>query len=171
MLSSCAQHFENVVLWRDLGNVEHRVCIDIGALDPASFALYEESWRDGHVELSSIYAPRRGENGNFNEAAIAWPRTSTTLFEIAEMGLRLRVDREDELRSDMPQRPDVGSSRSKVGSTLVVYSTKRPRPAHYGRAVQGNENHLIVASFFDEDRALNPPTTSRHKAATSLFPD
>jgi FkbM family methyltransferase len=30
---------------------------------------------------------------------------------------------------------------------------------------------LIVASFFEEDRAINLPTISRNRAATSLFPD
>ena len=53
-LCSYAQNFEDVMLWRALGHVEHGFYIDVGAHDPVvdsvSRAFYERGWRGVHVE-------------------------------------------------------------------------------------------------------------------------
>ncbi|HMA51171.1 MAG TPA: FkbM family methyltransferase [Magnetospirillaceae bacterium] len=59
-LTSYAQNFEDVLLWRALKEVEAGFYIDIGAQDPVtdsvSRAFYERGWRGLHVEPNSHYA-------------------------------------------------------------------------------------------------------------------
>lgn len=57
---SYAQNFEDVLLWRALGQVQRGHYIDIGAQDPVvdsvSMAFYEAGWRGIHVEPTPSYA-------------------------------------------------------------------------------------------------------------------
>jgi|KBSMisStaDraftv2_1062788.scaffolds.fasta_scaffold09200_2 FkbM family methyltransferase len=59
---SHAQNFEDVLLWRALGDVENGRYLDIGAQDPVvdsvSLAFYEAGWRGIHVEPTSAYAEK-----------------------------------------------------------------------------------------------------------------
>lgn len=94
MLSSYAQNFEDVVLWRALRHVEHGFYIDIGAQDPVidsvSLGFYEKGWRGVHVEPTPAYAAKlRAARADEDviEAAIAQSPGPITLFEIADTGL------------------------------------------------------------------------------------
>ena len=53
-ITSYAQNFEDVVLWRALREVENGAYLDIGAHDPVvdsvSKAFYDAGWRGVHVE-------------------------------------------------------------------------------------------------------------------------
>ena len=57
---SFAQNFEDVLLWRALGDVEQGRYLDIGAQDPVadsvSLAFYNAGWRGVHVEPTPAYA-------------------------------------------------------------------------------------------------------------------
>jgi FkbM family methyltransferase len=57
---SHAQNFEDVLLWRALGQVRRGRYLDIGAQDPVqdsvSLAFYERGWRGIHVEPTPAYA-------------------------------------------------------------------------------------------------------------------
>ncbi len=59
-ITSYAQNFEDVMLWRALGHVENGFYIDIGAQHPVtdsvSKAFYERGWRGIHVEPVKQYA-------------------------------------------------------------------------------------------------------------------
>ncbi len=59
-ITSYAQNFEDVMLWRALGRVENGFYIDVGAHDPVvdsvSKAFYERGWRGIHVEPLAEYA-------------------------------------------------------------------------------------------------------------------
>lgn len=59
-ITSYAQNFEDVMLWRALGRVENGFYIDVGAHDPVvdsvSKAFYEHGWRGVHVEPLAEYA-------------------------------------------------------------------------------------------------------------------
>jgi len=59
-ITSYAQNFEDVMLWRALWNVEDGFYIDAGAWDPVvdsvSKAFYEQGWRGVHVEPLPEYA-------------------------------------------------------------------------------------------------------------------
>ncbi|BCG81534.1 FkbM family methyltransferase [Mesorhizobium sp. 113-3-3] len=61
-ITSYAQNFEDVILWRALEHVERGFYIDIGAQDPVvdsvSLAFYERGWRGIHVEPSANYAEK-----------------------------------------------------------------------------------------------------------------
>ena len=62
MLTSYAQNFEDVILWRALKHVERGCYVDIGAWDPVvdsvSLAFYEHGWRGLHVEPEPAAAAR-----------------------------------------------------------------------------------------------------------------
>jgi FkbM family methyltransferase len=59
---SYAQNFEDVMLWRALGDIPNGYYIDIGAQDPVvdsvSKAFYEHAWCGMHVEPTSVYSNR-----------------------------------------------------------------------------------------------------------------
>lgn len=59
-ITSYAQNFEDVILWRALGDAEHGVYIDVGAQDPVvdsvSRAFHEQGWRGIHIEPTPHYA-------------------------------------------------------------------------------------------------------------------
>ena len=59
-ITSYAQNFEDVMLWRALGHIENGFYIDIGAqhpvVDSMSKAFYERGWRGIHVEPIPTYA-------------------------------------------------------------------------------------------------------------------
>jgi FkbM family methyltransferase len=61
-LTSYAQNFEDVMLWRALKEIEAGVYLDIGAQDPVvdsvSRAFYERGWRGVHVEPNAHYAEK-----------------------------------------------------------------------------------------------------------------
>ena len=65
MLTSYAQNFEDVILWRALKHVEKGLYIDVGAQDPVvdsvSLAFYQRGWRGVHVEPTSAYAQKLRE--------------------------------------------------------------------------------------------------------------
>ncbi len=59
-ITSYAQNFEDVILWRALEDATPGFYIDIGAqhpvVDSVSRAFYEQGWRGVHVEPSAEYA-------------------------------------------------------------------------------------------------------------------
>ena len=62
---SHAQNFEDVLLWRALGDVDQGRYLDIGAQDPVhdsvSLVFYEAGWRGTHVEPTPTYAAKLRE--------------------------------------------------------------------------------------------------------------
>lgn len=60
IITSYAQNFEDVMLWRALGHIQNGRYIDIGAQDPVvdsvTLAFYEHGWRGVHVEPTPRYA-------------------------------------------------------------------------------------------------------------------
>lgn len=93
-LTSYAQNFEDVILWRILRHVERGTYIDVGAQDPVadsvSLAFYEKGWRGVHVEPVASYAERlraaRPDEQVF-EVAIGLAEGTVPFFEIPETGL------------------------------------------------------------------------------------
>lgn len=61
-ITSHAQNFEDVILWRALKDVVGGFYIDVGAQDPVvdsvSLTFYENGWRGVHVEPVPEYAER-----------------------------------------------------------------------------------------------------------------
>lgn len=93
-ITSYAQNFEDVILWRALKHVEHGFYIDIGAQDPVvdsvSLAFYEQGWRGLHVEPTPHYAEKLRDarpDETVIEAAIGGTEQPLRLFEIADTGL------------------------------------------------------------------------------------
>ena len=61
-ITSYAQNFEDVILWRALGDISGGFYVDVGAHDPIadsiSKAFYERGWRGIHIEPQDEFAQR-----------------------------------------------------------------------------------------------------------------
>lgn len=93
-ITSYAQNFEDVMLWRALGFVENGFYIDVGAqhptIDSVSNAFYEHGWRGVHIEPTVAYATllrRERRDETILQAALAAKAGVLTLYEIPETGL------------------------------------------------------------------------------------
>lgn len=91
---SYAQNFEDVMLWRALGHVEHGFYVDIGAQDPVvdsvSLAFHEQGWHGIHVEPTAHYAKLLREQrpgDTVIQAAVGEPPGDLTFFEIPDSGI------------------------------------------------------------------------------------
>lgn len=93
-ITSYAQNFEDVMLWRALGHIERGLYIDIGAQDPiidsVSLAFHEHGWQGIHVEPTAHYAEllrqhRPGET--VIQAAVGQESAVLQFFEIPDTGI------------------------------------------------------------------------------------
>ncbi|WP_412526690.1 FkbM family methyltransferase [Burkholderia lata] len=94
MITSYAQNFEDVMLWRALKHIERGFYIDIGAQDPridsVSLLFYEQGWRGMHVEPTPYYAEalRRGRpDETVLQAAVGSESTALRFYEIPGTGI------------------------------------------------------------------------------------
>jgi FkbM family methyltransferase len=93
-LTSYAQNFEDVLLWRALKEVENGFYIDVGAQDPVidsvSLAFYQRGWRGVHIEPNGHYAAKlraARPDEEVVQAVIAAEPGLADFYEIAESGL------------------------------------------------------------------------------------
>ena len=93
-ITSYAQNFEDVMLWRALGHIEKGFYIDIGAqhpvVDSVSKAFYERGWRGIHVEATKTYADLLRQDRpdeTVIQAAVSDRHGTLTFYEIPETGL------------------------------------------------------------------------------------
>lgn len=93
-LTSYAQNFEDVILWRALKQVEGGFYIDVGAQDPiedsVSLGFYEKGWRGVHVEPTLHYAEKlraARPDETVIQAAIAADAGLLHFYEVVETGL------------------------------------------------------------------------------------
>ncbi|CAJ0891341.1 FkbM family methyltransferase [Ralstonia flatus] len=94
MITSYAQNFEDVMLWRALQHVVDGFYIDVGAqhpiIDSVSKAFYERGWRGIHVEPTTTYASLLRQDRpeeTVLQAALSFTHGTLTFFEIPETGL------------------------------------------------------------------------------------
>ena len=93
-ITSYAQNFEDVLLWRALGHIEKGFYIDIGAQHPVadsvSKAFYERGWRGIHVEPTRAYAEMLRKDRPDElviEAAVSDRHGTMAFYEIPDTGL------------------------------------------------------------------------------------
>jgi FkbM family methyltransferase len=94
MVTSYAQNFEDVILWRALGHVPKGLYVDVGAqhpvIDSVSKAFYEHGWRGIHVEPTAEYASLlRQDRPDETVLQVALTATPGTLkfYEFPDTGL------------------------------------------------------------------------------------
>lgn len=94
LITSYAQNFEDVILWRAFATRGPGFYIDIGAQDPVfdsvSLAFYEQGWRGIHVEPTVQYAEmlRRSRTDEIVvQAAVSVSSGSLTFYEIPDSGV------------------------------------------------------------------------------------
>lgn len=93
-ITSYAQNFEDVMLWRALQHVQNGCYIDIGAQDPlvdsVSLAFHQQGWYGVHVEPTSHYAEllRQQRPGDtVVQAAVGSGPGLLRFFEISDTGI------------------------------------------------------------------------------------
>lgn len=93
-LISYAQNFEDIMLWRALGHVQHGCYVDVGAQSPdtdsVSRLFHERGWRGIHVEPTPAYADqlRQARPGDLVvQAAISATAGGLAFFELPHTGL------------------------------------------------------------------------------------
>jgi FkbM family methyltransferase len=93
-ITSYAQNFEDVMLWRALGHIERGMYIDVGAQDPVidsvSLAFHEHGWQGIHVEPTPHYAEllRQQRLGDMViQAAVGQGPAVLQFFEIPDSGI------------------------------------------------------------------------------------
>ena len=93
-ITSYAQNFEDVMLWRALGHIERGCYVDIGAQDPiidsVSHAFHEHQWLGLHVEPTPHYADmlRHQRPGDtVIQAAVGNGPAVLRFFEIPNTGI------------------------------------------------------------------------------------
>lgn len=93
-LTSYAQNFEDVILWRALKQASPGFYIDVGAQDPiedsVSLGFYEKGWRGIHVEPTLHYAERlraARPDETIIQAAVAAEAGLLHFYEVVETGL------------------------------------------------------------------------------------
>lgn len=148
-LTSNAQNFEDVLLWRALKDVPSGFYIDIGANDPlidsVSVAFYDRGWRGVHVEPIARYAEmlRNARPDELViEAAIGLSSGHMAMFEIPGTGLSTGCE-------------DVAARRSAEGREVMrvdvkclplseVLEQQRDRTVHWMKIdVEGMEVDVI----------------------------
>ena len=91
---SYAQNFEDVMLWRALGQVQRGTYVDIGAQDPLvdsiSLMFHQAGWKGIHVEPTSADAQARRAQRPHDvviQSAVGAHEGTLTLFEIPNTGI------------------------------------------------------------------------------------
>ncbi len=100
MITSYAQNFEDVMLWRALKHVKEGFYVDVGAqhpiIDSVSLAFYEQGWRGVHIEPVPAYANLLRQHRPDEvviQAALGAKQGILSFFELPETGLST-ADRE-----------------------------------------------------------------------------
>ena len=93
-ITSYAQNFEDVMLWRALRHVPNGFYIDVGAqhpvVDSVSKAFYEHGWRGIHVEATTTYANLLRQDRpdeTVLQTALSDHHGALTFYEIPDTGL------------------------------------------------------------------------------------
>jgi FkbM family methyltransferase len=149
-ITSYAQNFEDVMLWRALGRIANGFYIDVGAQDPlidsVSKAFYEKGWRGVHVEPIAAFAEAlRSDRPDERviEAVLAAASGTQALFEVLWTGLSTasREFAERHRQRGWDIREITVSARTLAG----VFEDITPREIHWLKVdVEGMEEAVFA---------------------------
>ena len=125
-ITSYAQNFEDVVLWRALREVENGAYLDIGAHDPVvdsvSKAFYDAGWRGVHVEPEPEAAEKLREarpDETVLEVAVDKKPQKLTLYSFAGTGLSTGVKEIAEKHQSDGRDPEEIKVKTKTLSAIL----------------------------------------------------
>jgi FkbM family methyltransferase len=148
-ITSYAQNFEDIMLWRSLKHIAGGKYIDIGAQDPivdsVSFLFYKHGWRGLHVEPSPAYAEslrRERPDEIVIQAAVARKSGMKKFYEIPTTGLSTG-DRE--IAESHKNRGYPFNEIVVTGITLEeIFSTQLNSEIHWLKIdVEGEEKNVL----------------------------
>lgn len=148
-ITSYAQNFEDVILWRVLRHVQCGFYVDIGAQDPVidsvSLAFYEKGWRGIHVEPTADYASAlraARPDEEVIEAAIGATKHTITFFEFPDTGLSTG----DELVAAAHEAQGHAMKRTSVASLPLstILDAHKNKEVHWLKIdVEGMEEQVL----------------------------
>jgi FkbM family methyltransferase len=148
-ITSYAQNFEDVMLWRALGHIENGFYIDIGAQHPitdsVSKAFYERGWRGIHVEPVKKYADLLRQDRPDEvviEAAVSDSHGFSTLYDFPETGLSTLAPQV----AEMHHGSGCQSERRTIPTVTLddVFSFAGTRDIHWLKIdVEGHEHEVL----------------------------
>jgi FkbM family methyltransferase len=148
-ITSHAQNFEDVMLWRALREVSPGCYIDIGAADPTqdsvSFAFHQMGWRGVHVEPCADYARAlraQRPNDMVIEAVVSDTHGGVNFQEISQTGLSTGLA---SVADFMETQGFAGISKLKPSLTLDdVIAAASFSDIHWLKIdVEGMEEHVL----------------------------
>ena len=157
-IRSYAQNFEDVMLWRALGQVENGFYIDIGAQHPledsVSKAFYEKGWRGVHVEPTHAYATLLRQDRpdeTVIEAAVSDAHGYITFYQLPESGLSTgdasiaAIHRENGYQIDETRRGSAVNEITVPAITLAdIFALSGDREIHWLKIdVEGMEKDVL----------------------------
>ena len=147
---SYAQNFEDVLLWRVLGDIENGFYIDIGAqhpdIDSVSRAFYDAGWRGVHVEPVHKYADllrsARPDETVF-ELALDDHAGHAKFFEIENTGLSTLTKEVAEYHRSQGQL--VTEVDVELSTLDEIFSRVGARDIHWMKVdVEGHEREVLL---------------------------
>jgi FkbM family methyltransferase len=148
-ITSYAQNFEDVMLWRALQHVKGGLYIDVGAQDPVvdsvSMAFHEHGWAGIHVEPTERYADmlrKARPNDQVIQAAAGKKAGQIEFFEIADSGLSTSSA---EIAEQHRQRGfQVSQIRVPVVTLSSIFRSCGQRDVHWLKIdVEGHERECL----------------------------
>lgn len=149
-ITSYAQNFEDVMLWRALGRVENGFYIDVGAqlpvFDSVSKAFYEHGWRGVHVEPVAAYAEAirqdRPDERVFECILAALPGTQV-FFQIPGTGIS--TGRREIAARHRNSGFEVHEVSVQTSTLAAVFDEVMPRDIHWLKIdVEGMEDAVLA---------------------------
>src|SRR5215813_8763224 len=156
---SCAQNFEDVMLWRALKHIDRGFYIDVGANDPDQYsvtkAFYERGWRGINVEPAPQWFERlekaRPQDINLQLALGAEPG-EITLYEIPDTGLST-LEKKFAERHEAEHGFQSRELRVKMDTLSSICEKFHVAPIHFLKIdVEGAEKAVLQGTDFGKIR-------------------
>jgi FkbM family methyltransferase len=158
MITIYAQNFEDVYLWRALGDVENGRYVDVGAHDPDDDSVtrlfYERGWRGINIEPVPTMAARlleRRPEDVVVRAACGDHEGEVTLYEVVGTGLStLEADHAEDIRA---QGRTVVAHPTPLVTLNSLFEEYGGDPVHFLKIdVEGAERSVLSGCDFERWR-------------------
>ena len=149
-ITTYAQNFEDVILWRAIGGVTGGFYVDLGAQDPVlhsvSLAFYQHGWRGIHVEPTPAYAKALREmrpDEVVLEVAVGQRTGTIKLYEVTGTGLSTG----DKALADAHAERGFGVKEIEVRVITLaeIFASTEGREVHWLKVdVEGMERDVLL---------------------------
>lgn len=159
MIISYAQNFEDVMLWRALGNIENGFYIDVGANDPkydsVTKLFYDQGWSGINIEPVSQWFDKLAEDRKRDinlKVAAGSGSGEITLYDLPDTGL-CTLDKTTAERHEREQGYTIAPFTAELRTLAEICETYCHSDIHFLKIdVEGAELDVIQGMDFDRFR-------------------